>query len=111
MAKENHTFSPLPEGARIISEKDGERIAGNGITLVDTSKEKQAQQAIPTVEEAIKKIKIAKPKKMHRFDDPNTGNINPPSQIDRSRIVPGTNVKKKLSFGLTVNSLVKNFKL
>lgn len=65
MAKENHTFSPLPEGARIISEKDGERIAEwNGITLVDTSKEKQAQQPIPTVEEAIKKIKIAKPKKM-----------------------------------------------
>lgn len=51
--QETHTFPPLPAGAQVISERDGERIAVvNGVVLAEISKERAAKQKPPTVEAA-----------------------------------------------------------
>lgn len=95
MEQEKHTFNPLPPGAHIISEKDGDRIAEwNGITLVDTSKEKQLQQPVPTIEEAMKVIRNAKPKRC-----PSTPNneievdSSSQPQLYLSGRIPGENIR------------------
>jgi len=63
MGQEKHTFDSLPPGARLISIKDGERIAEqNGITLIEISKEKKAKERVPTIQEALAVVRIAKPK-------------------------------------------------
>lgn len=97
MEQQKHTFNPLPPGARIISEQDGERIAEwNGITLVDTSMEKQAQQPVPTVEEAMRARRNAKPIQKVRSTCESGNKLDSPSQPKRdpTRLIPGTNRKK-----------------
>lgn len=94
MGQEKQTFSPLPSGARVISEKDGERIAEwNGITLVDISKEKQAQQPVPTVEEALRAVRNAKPKIVRPPAYDHGREVDSPSQpqLDPTRLIPGSN--------------------
>lgn len=60
--QENHTYPPLPQGARVISEENGLRISVfNGVVGAEYSRERIAKRKPPTVEEAIEVLKTARP--------------------------------------------------
>ncbi len=98
MGQEKHTFDPLPSEARVISEKDGERIAEwKGVTIVETSKERRAKESIPTIEEANKIFAAAKPKIVRPPNDQKEVDVPFQPKLDPSRLIPGENLKKTLA--------------
>jgi hypothetical protein len=94
--QENHTYPPLPQGARVISEENGLRISVfNGVVWAEYSRERVAKRKPPTVEEAVEVLKTARPIRKVNESPSSSAPSRPQPKPGPPGRIPGVNFREK----------------